>query len=151
MSIAFTKDIGSHCKLCNTLDYLPWRCDRCATVCCHDCRDEHPCTETPMKRAVQCATCRAVYNPASAEPHACAATVVTTKPKLCRIPGCKARGPIAELAATKCKLCSEPLCIDHRFACPCKRKTAHAAPTKRELLLDAALKRAQQAQPIETR
>jgi hypothetical protein len=167
MTTAFSKDIGKHCAVttCHQLDFLPTKCDDCLSFHCSEHSDaaSHDCKSiaNKEKRAVECATCHQLMAPSELNGHRCADSAVSVsskKSKICSVPKCKSAGEIARLSATKCKHCSEPLCIEHRFDCECRKKksflsrqTGTDVQTKRALMLDAATRRAQTQQHIETR
>jgi hypothetical protein len=152
MTTAFEHDIGKHCSVstCHQLDFLPTKCDFCRLF---------HCAEHATAPAHQCAPHAAMLElnrTRSAQAHAQQAQAKTPiLPKICTVEGCRAKGELAALSATKCKRCAAALCVDHRFDCACRKKGAlsrqNVAEQKRALLLDAATRRAQAQTPIETR
>lgn len=116
--------VGQHCAVCNTLDFLPYRCEGCGLNLCaaHRAFKDHACTHPPRNDRVlpTCPLCsQAVLVPPGVD---CDAAVSDHIDKGCpqqqksRRHPCSARGcKQGELVPVKCPSCCQNFCFKLRI------------------------------------
>lgn len=117
-------DLGKHCRVCNTKDFLPFKCEFCGYFFCKEHRTEHACTsanplsqsKTHSNTANTHANTHTNTRVNTANTHA--NTTQPTPKKRKRLPrfkcdheNCRAR----EKFAIKCFKCGLNFCLKHRF------------------------------------
>jgi hypothetical protein len=104
--------IGMHCQYayCNTLDFLPFRCESCRSVFCLDHRLEsgHEC-----KKAGEWATRRRLA--AQARPSLGAGKLMAEVEKPCASPACKTVIGTSLSTSVHCVTCNRDYCLKHRL------------------------------------
>ena len=93
-------DLGKHCRVCNTKDFLPFKCDFCNYFFCKEHRTEHTCTSA---------------NPLSQSNTNPTHPIPKKRKRLprfkCDHENCRAK----EKFAIKCFKCGLNFCLKHRY------------------------------------
>eukprot|EP00053_Salpingoeca_punica_P009826 m.88388 g.88388 ORF g.88388 m.88388 type:complete len:258 (-) comp15183_c1_seq1:1419-2192(-) len=151
-------NLGKHCALpdCRQLDFLPYKCDACGKITCHEHRQyaAHGCTESYRKDVIvpSCPKCGVVVESRPGEDpniamnehieNGCVSPRSGRKiyPNSCHAKGCKAR----EAMQLICSECHLNHCLRHRFPTDhqCNPKAAAEAAAKAAQIRTAAAKAA---------
>lgn len=123
MALAFPQ-LGEHCKICNTLDFLPFKCAHCKGNFCkkHRTTEDHKCTQVTGDTTISCPICDKKLKLDQGD---CPDTVVNahisrgcpapqstgTKVPAGRCAKCNKK----ELLPATCTRCHQHYCVKHRF------------------------------------
>lgn len=109
-------DLGKHCRVCNTKDFLPFKCDFCNYFFCKEHRTEHACTSANPLSQSNTQTQTQTHIPAPDRTRSNPTHPIPKKRKRlprfkCDHENCRAK----EKFAIKCFKCGLNFCLKHRY------------------------------------
>ncbi|RWR84377.1 zinc finger protein [Cinnamomum micranthum f. kanehirae] len=122
-------ELGQHCQQssCNQLDFLPFKCDACTQVFCleHRSYKSHNCPKAEQKSrtVVVCSLCSMSMERVGVmeeeevilEQHVRSGDCNPSNKKKPRCPVKRCKQVLTFSNTTTCKICSQKVCLSHRF------------------------------------